>query len=68
MTALGAAESDQQITLRLDFESEFDRKAVGVDIANVPLGSFHLRVVVTDLISGQQKSRVVPLEVKRLTP
>ncbi len=68
VTALGAAESDQQITLRLDFESEFDRKAVGVDIANVPLGSFHLRVVVTDLISGQQKSRVVPLEVKRLTP
>jgi GWxTD domain-containing protein len=65
---LGEAESEQAITLSLDFESETDRKAVAVDIANVPAGAFHLRVTVTDMISGQSKSRVVPLQVVQLTP
>jgi hypothetical protein len=66
--ATGAAETEQAITLSLDFESETDRKAVAVDIANVPVGEYHLRVVVTDLISGQTRSRVVPLEVAEITP
>jgi GWxTD domain-containing protein len=66
--ALGGAEAEQAITLSLDFESETNRKAVAVDIANVPVGSYHLRVTVTDLISGQSKSRLVPLEVLQLTP
>lgn len=61
-------QTERTITLRLDFESETDRRAVAVDITNVPVGAFHLRVRVTDLISGQEKSRVVPLEVAQLSP
>jgi len=68
VTAIGAAEAEQAITLSLDFDSESRRRAVAVDIANVPPGSFHLQVTVTDLVSGQSKSRVVPLEVLQLTP
>lgn len=68
VTALGAAAAEQAITLSLDFESDSSRRAVAVDIANVPAGNLHLRVTVTDLVSGQSKSRVVPLEVLQLTP
>jgi GWxTD domain-containing protein len=66
--ALGAAESEQAITLSLDFESVTNRRAVAVDIANVPAGSYHLRVTVTDQVSGQSRARIVPLEVLQLTP
>jgi GWxTD domain-containing protein len=66
--ALGVVEAEQAITLGLDFESERDRKAVAVEIANVPAGAYHLRVTVTDLMSGQIRSRVVPLEVLQVTP
>jgi hypothetical protein len=68
VAALGTAEDEQAITLSLDFESESSRRAVAVDITNVPAGNFHLRVTVTDLVSGQGKSRAVPLEVMQLTP
>ncbi len=68
VTAVGTAESEQAITLSLDFESDSSRRAVAVDVANVPAGEFHLRVTITDLVSGQTKSRVVPLEVGQLTP
>jgi GWxTD domain-containing protein len=68
VTALGAAEAEQAITLSLDFESDGSRRAVAVDVANVPAGSFHLQVTVTDRVSGQSKSRAVPVEVLQLTP
>ncbi len=66
--ALGTPEAEQAITLSLDFESVTNRRAVAVDIANVPAGTYHLQVTVTDLVSGQSKSRIVPLEVLQLTP
>jgi GWxTD domain-containing protein len=65
---LGMAAEEQAITLSLDFESERDRRAVAVDIANVPVGAYHLQVTVTDLISGQIRSRIVPLEVLQVAP
>ena len=68
VAALGRAEAAQTITLSLDYESETTRKAVAIDIANVPLGSYLLRVTVTDLISGQGKSRSAPLELARAIP
>lgn len=68
VAALGRAESAQTITLSLDYESETSRKAVAIDIANVPLGSYLLRVTVTDLISGRSKARTAPVELARAIP
>lgn len=68
VAALGRGEAARTITLGLDYESDTSRKAVAIDIANVPLGSYFLRVTVTDLISGQSRARTVPVELARAIP
>jgi hypothetical protein len=63
VTAFGEAEAARTLTLSLDFESDADRRAVAIDVSNVPAGAYYLRVKVIDLLSGQSAVRLVPLEV-----
>ena len=48
--------------------SSLVQKSVTTDeITYIAAGSYHLRVTVTDQVSGQSRARIVPLEVLQLT-
>lgn len=57
--------SREPVTLSVDLESDAatSRRMFDINVADLAVGDYRLEVVISDLVNGQSKTRVAPIEI-----